>query len=576
MTGRQMQTLVRLIHKVAGARSLGSETDDRLLERFVAGRDDNAFRALVDRHGPMVLGVCGRILRDANDVEDAFQATFLVLVRKAGSIGRPQLLANWLHGVARRTALEARTRAQRRRMREQQRVETATGEPKGAAFAADVKPALDEEIGWLPERYRVPVILCYLEGRTNEEAARIIGCPKGTVLSRLASARQRLRVRLTRRGLAPTVGMTAALASASLRAAVPAALARRLVETAILGGGASLSAPLGAEVISLANGVLNAMFWTKATYVVAILLSLVLVGGGLVLWAPAVNSAGPPEARKVSTAAVQEKDEAKTKAAQPAAGQGADSKAGISEVFTGRTVPLESVQLRSRVTGYLTKVVVKDGAEIKRGDLLFEIDPRPYMAEVDKAEAILAQRVARLGQIEADLKRLTHLQKANAVSQEELNKVQADRTDAQAQVRAAQAVRESARLQLEFTRITAPITGAFGGRLLDAGNLVRADETVLATLTSCDPMAVTFDVDERTVLRLRRAMAKTKAGPTLNVAMGLADEKDFPHRGRMEPIDFRVDPNTGTVRMRAIFPNSDHFLVPGLFCRVRLVMGESD
>ena len=204
MTGGHMQALVRLIRKVAGHGGLDGVTDAQLLVRFALERDDNAFAALVQRHGPMVLGVCSRVLRDPNDADDAFQATFLVLVRKARSISRPHLLANWLFGVARRTALEAKTRAARRQARERKVVDVATADPTLAAVWADLRPVLDEEVGRLPERYRVPFVLCYLEGRTNEEAARLLDCPKGTVLSRLSWARQRLRTRLTHRGLAPS------------------------------------------------------------------------------------------------------------------------------------------------------------------------------------------------------------------------------------------------------------------------------------------------------------------------------------------------------------------------------------
>jgi RNA polymerase sigma factor (sigma-70 family) len=235
------------------------------LQRFAARGDVRAFAAIVDRHGPMVLGVCGRVLDDANDVEDAFQATFLVLVRKARALARPHLLANWLHGVARRTALAAKTLAARRHRREgefedKRQLGPAGGDPEVAAIWADLRPVLDEEIGRLPEKYRAPFVLCYLEGRTNEEAARLIGCPKGTVLSRLSSARARLRTRLTRRGLAPSAALFAAgLSTSAARAAVSSGLAHATVELGLAFSGMSASSG-SIGVVSLANGVLNHMF----------------------------------------------------------------------------------------------------------------------------------------------------------------------------------------------------------------------------------------------------------------------------------------------------------------------------
>src|SRR5262249_17501866 len=148
--------------------------------------DEAAFTALVNRHGPMVLGVCRRVLRPAHDADDAFQATLLVLLRKARPLRRPELLGNWLYGVAHRTALKARTLAAKRRARERPVVDHLAGAPSPTAAWGDVRPVLDEEVSRLPAKYRAPVVLCYLEGKTNEEAARLLGCPTGTVFSRLA------------------------------------------------------------------------------------------------------------------------------------------------------------------------------------------------------------------------------------------------------------------------------------------------------------------------------------------------------------------------------------------------------
>ena len=168
--------------------------DRHLLERFVTARDETAFAALVRRHGPMVLGVCRRLLHDAHEAEDAFQATFLVLVHKARSIGRPESLGPWLHGVAYRTAARAR-QAARRRAREREAAAMPNRDPAVEAMWGELRVLLDEELGRLAQKYRAPLVLFYLDGKTTEEVARQLGCPRGTVLSRLARGRDQPRHR---------------------------------------------------------------------------------------------------------------------------------------------------------------------------------------------------------------------------------------------------------------------------------------------------------------------------------------------------------------------------------------------
>src|SRR5262245_35971990 len=182
--------------------------DDQLLERFHSQGEEIAFTALVKRHGPMVLRVCERVLGKTPDAEDAFQATFIVLVRKAGKISRPNLLANWLYGVAYRIALKARACAKKHHSRERPISQGATvpepalNERSTESSSLDLRGLLDEAVNRLPEKYRLPVVLCYLEGRTTEAASQTLGCPQGTVMSRLSRARDLLRDRLARRGLA--------------------------------------------------------------------------------------------------------------------------------------------------------------------------------------------------------------------------------------------------------------------------------------------------------------------------------------------------------------------------------------
>src|SRR6188768_3715731 len=175
--------------------------DDQLLFRFFNDRNDAAFAAIVERHGPLVYGVCRRVLCDANDVDDAFQATFLVLVRKGGSLRDPSRLASWLYGVAQRIARKVRAKAALRTRSERQVTEMPTSTASDMTLD-ELRSVLDEEISQLPQKYALPLVLCYLEGKTNAEAAAQLGWPEGSMSRRLSRARELLRSRLARRGLA--------------------------------------------------------------------------------------------------------------------------------------------------------------------------------------------------------------------------------------------------------------------------------------------------------------------------------------------------------------------------------------
>ncbi len=265
---------------------VGDLSDGQLVHRFMTARDgadQAAFTALVERHGPMVLGVCRQVLHDADDAQDAFQATFLVLARKAGSLRKADSVASWLHGVALRIAMRARVEAARRRVHER----------RGAAFTAsrtaadpvppESWPALHEEIDRLPDRYRDPIVLCYLEGLSIEEAALRIGCPRGTVLSRLSRARNRLRDRLTRRGLAPGLVPFAAGSKPIVLAAMPTPLLNATVGDALVFAGrrATEAALISAAPAALARGLLHVMTISRLTILGAAALSCALAVGGL-------------------------------------------------------------------------------------------------------------------------------------------------------------------------------------------------------------------------------------------------------------------------------------------------------
>ncbi len=260
--------------------SLGGLTDGQLLDRFVARREGAVFEAIVHRHGPMVWGVCRRILRDQHDAEDAFQATFLVFARKGSSVMTREKLGNWLYSVAFQTAVKARAMRAKRRVRESQ----VPDMPEPIVVPNDpwdaLAESLDRELSRLPEKYRIPIVLCDLEGRTHKEAASQLGWPIGTVSGRLSRARSMLVKRLARRGMSLSVGSLAVLlAQGSASASMPTQLIGSTAEAASLfAAGFVVMGAVSAEVAALAQGVLKIMLLNKIKNITVALLAVALVG----------------------------------------------------------------------------------------------------------------------------------------------------------------------------------------------------------------------------------------------------------------------------------------------------------
>jgi RNA polymerase sigma-70 factor (ECF subfamily) len=250
---------------------LGQESDAELIDRFVKGRDQTAeaaFTALVERHGAMVLGVCRRVLGDREEAEDAFQATFLVLARKAASIAKREELASWLHGVARHAARDARIRVARQRAREKRWTAMRPVESQNWAVASELHAVLDEEIARLGERYRAAIVVCELEGLSRRQAAERLGVSEGTLSSRLSRAKVTLRERLTRRGFAlSAAGLSSALARDANAILLPPLLADSTIRVAAqVAAGSSLAGVASISVVSLTEGVLKTMLLAKLKY----------------------------------------------------------------------------------------------------------------------------------------------------------------------------------------------------------------------------------------------------------------------------------------------------------------------
>lgn len=239
--------------------------------------------------------------------------------------------------------------------------------------------------------------------------------------------------------------------------------------------------------------------------------------------------------------------------------------------FTGRLAAVETVELRPRVSGYVDRVAYREGEEVRKGQLLFQIDQRPYRAALARAEADLerARSEARLARSQ-DV-RAQGLVDAKAISREEFDIRKAATAQGNASVRAAEAAVAAARLDLQFTEVRSPINGRAGRAIVTAGNLAQADATALTTVVSLDPMYVYFESDEQSFLRYGGMARKGQRDATRNaVRVGLADETGYPHAGTVDFIDNQVDPTTGTIRARAVLPNPDRVFTPGLFARVQL------
>jgi RND family efflux transporter MFP subunit len=244
------------------------------------------------------------------------------------------------------------------------------------------------------------------------------------------------------------------------------------------------------------------------------------------------------------------------------------------EEFYGKTQGEREVDLRARVSGYLDKMLFKDGAEVHEGDILFEIDPRPLQAELDRNDALLATAEAHLQRLEYDYGRAQRLIPTKGMSREEYDKAAGDLAEARSALKAARAGRKMARLNLDYSSVTAPISGRISRRFVDPGNMVKADETILTRIVTLDPMYAYFDIDERTYLRIQRFLEHQESSPGLRksvaVALGLCNSEVFDFPGTIDFVDNRVDPDSGSVWVRGTFPNPKRELTPGLFGRIRV------
>jgi RNA polymerase sigma factor (sigma-70 family) len=372
----QANSVIRHLCSAALLHETGTLTDGQLLDRFLARRDEAAFVALVRRHGPMVLGVCRRVLGNHADADDAFQATFLVLIRKGPSFLPRRALGNWLYGVAYRTALKARAGHWKRRTKEKQVAHMAKPEARADDPWQDWLPLLDEELSRLPDKYREAVVLCELEGKTRQEAAQQLGVPEGTLSGRLTTARRLLARRLARH--APGISgaaLTAAFAQGAASACVPTAIVSSTIKAAgLLAAGQTATGVISAKAAALTEGVLKTMLLSKLKLVTAALLvaAATFTAGGLIYQAQGSERAGArkdtvPRAAREPAAAVKD---AAARAPVPADAKGEQAVKNELEKlqgtwilvgggFKGREDPEEDIQ-KVLESNHWQKLVISD------------------------------------------------------------------------------------------------------------------------------------------------------------------------------------------------------------------------
>jgi RNA polymerase sigma factor (sigma-70 family) len=377
---------LRHLRRVAGRQEPSSLTDAQLLERFVTQHDEAAFELLLWRHEKMVLSTCRRVLKNPHDAEDAFQATFLTLVRKAGSIGKRASVAAWLHKVAYRIALQANGVAKVHATHERQGCDlsTAAATPDFSAEPVwrDLLVVLDQEVNGLPEKYRVPVVLCYLEGKTYEEAARQLGCPRGTVSIRLTRGRELLRQLLTRRGLVFSGSLLATVLSEhAAEAALPFALVDATVRAARLVAAAKVTASVvSPKVTALTEGMVRAMLLTKLKIIgVSVMLTVGIGSTAVVIQKSLADKAVQAPIVNQTKAAAKEGENRKEKAKTD------------SEQIQGKWVVVSAEVGGKPIDEIVGDVMIFDGNKgfvnhIKRDDTdlgPFELDPSKKPKHID-------------------------------------------------------------------------------------------------------------------------------------------------------------------------------------------------
>jgi RND family efflux transporter MFP subunit len=610
--------------------------DADLLVRWAHHRDEAAFELLVRRHAPLILGTCRRVLSDPNDADDAFQATFLVLARKAGSVARGEAVAAWLHRVAVRAALRVQADRVRRAVREVAMAELVPAAPTADPAAAELARALDQEIDRLPTRHRTAFVLCCLEGKTGAEAARLLGCPPGTVSSRLTRARERLRDRLTRRGFAPAI-VAAVLAGDSLAAGPTGRLVDSTITAALaFSAGRSPCGPPTRPAV-VAEGVLRAMTLTRLKLAGLLLVVGLLAAGGLIAGPSPKQDPEQPQPPPQPKAA----DGKKPPADLPTVRVVRPQPGGLERIFVEpcRAEPTQRADLYAAVPGRVKQVTADLGQHVAAGQVLAEVDAPGLVldvqqatvgveqaegqvreaesrvatarAEVAAAQGMLRQREAEVSGTRANLvnrqktyERLKDFAKKGVAGQDQVDEAEAQLRTAEAQLDAATAAVETAKADLEVKKgklmeaeagvrsaqsnVKAAQVGLERTRIALDQTRVTAPFSGVIARRNCSPgefvrpadaggreplfTLVRFDVLRVVVWVPEQAIHLLQPGAAAEMTFDALPGVKFP--GTVARVGFAVDPSNGQVRGEIDLPNADGKVRPGMAGRVILRLGK--
>ena len=609
MRSRDFGVVVRGVQTLLNAGTTTALSDSQLLERFLLRSGDPAdaaFSALVERHGPMVLRVCRGVLHDSHAAEDAFQAAFLILARKASSIRKRDSVASWLFGVARRVALRAKVQRIRRLAHELRAVAMTEDHAPPLDHTPELLPEIQEEIDRLPERYRAPIVLCYLQGLTYEEAAGVLRLPPSTLRVRLSRARDRLRGRLVRRGLAPIV--LAATWTGRARAAIPTPLVNATIKAAIPIA-AGRAAQVSASVAALVEGVLRTMFLAKLKTASGLVASLLL--GSILMIASMARPVRSDPVLAISTG--------------PAPARGADtlqSKAPTTPEVTIETLEksrmrrsttqpatvraFETADVFVPVSGYLTSLKVDIGSRVKKGELLAEVQGAGLQTAIEKSRALVEKAVVRVDRAQAALevaeaalaaehtkvevagsavgdagageralnaaRARTHLaQAAEAEARAKIKVARADLSEAKIDVRIAQADLSKDEDLVDSTKIRAPFHGVVILRNYHRGAFVRStaqgNDAPLLRIVYTDVMRTIVPIPDRDV-------PFCGVGDPAIIRFDALPGRLF--RGTVSRIAESEDVQDRTMRIEVNLPNPEHLLRDGMFGRAEITLEERD
>ncbi len=584
MARRALGSVVDGIKTLFDGGATSTLSDGSLLERFLNDRDsvgEAAFAAIVERHGPMVQRVCRGVLRESHDADDAFQATFLILARKAGSIRRNGSVASWLYGVARRVALRARSARTRRAA-----LELSAGawnmEHQPETRDIEFQPEIQEEVDRLPTKYRSAVILCDLEGLTHEEAAGELRIPVGTVKVRLSRARQRLRGRLVRRGLAPV--LLAAVGSTRVSSCMPAPLLESTTQAAMQIAAGEVTA-VSAPVAALVKGALHAMMLARLKTLVAVMaasLPFVVATTWILCSLPGpVRSSQVPEPKNAQTGKAQ--PEAVLKPSPDPSIISVKVKKEVLPLFNTLLGTMEagrSATLYAAFSGKVAEVAVKLGEPVKMGQLLVRISAPDLEADLAESRAIVDKAQAHVLKTQAMLRlERVALEKArpkvgfdgdDAVNEAaaKVAVAEAEVAEAEAAVRVAREGVGKAMARVALSRIVSPLDGIVASVECHEGDVVRPgfeSRFELLTIMNTTRVRVVIEVPEALASGLKStANARVKVDP-----LGLPPVEA--KIARTAPV---IDPSRHTMRAEIELDNADKTLRPGQSVQVTLQVGD--